>query len=816
MLRKSLLLLTLCLGLAACESPEERGERYYQSALALLEEGDTERALLELRNVFDEDGYHIEARILYADLVLERGGVQEAYGQYLRVVEQDPNRLDIRFKLANLALENSNWPEVKRHADAALAIDPEEPRARAYQIMLAYRDAREARDDIAAGIQVAETEALLEAHPDVEVAQRLMIDWLSTGPEPERALPYIESVLETSPDSFGVYMIKLSILAEQGNAEEIEVVLREMYDRFPENEVVARRLIQWYISRNDLVAAEAFLRERAGGDGVNFEEHLAVVQFLRQTEGDAAADAELVRLSEANAGTDLGRRYTLSALGLRFDAARSEETAQALTQLIDEIEGTDLRNEARIALVRVRGSQGQREAAQALLEEVLQSDPTNVDALMLRAAWRIQNQAHGEAITDLRTALDQDPRNPDILILLAEAHQKLGNVALAEQRLARAVEVSGAAARETLMFAQFQLARGNLAAAELALTESMRVTGDLDVARLLGQVMLQEGNFDGLARLISQLNIRDDTEAQELASSLRAAMLFNQNRIEESISYLRSNLDEEGDADSNFETDVQILRVQMMSGRLDEARVQLQKLRGQYPDSLALQLLQGNILSLEGNDEAAIAVYRQILADNPDELIVIQRLYSALQDIGAQDQASELLVGALDDQPDARPLQMLRAIEYERRGEYENAIFIYEELYARNINDIAVANNLASVLAYYRDNEADVERAYQIALQLAGSNLPEFQDTLGYVQFRRGQLDDAILNLQAAARGLPGNPTIAFNLAMAYAADGRTDAARAELDRGFELAGDRTDIPQLGPARILARELEEAGPSEDL
>ena len=37
-----------------------------------------QRALVELRNVFDNDGYHKEARQLYADLVLEQGIVGEA------------------------------------------------------------------------------------------------------------------------------------------------------------------------------------------------------------------------------------------------------------------------------------------------------------------------------------------------------------------------------------------------------------------------------------------------------------------------------------------------------------------------------------------------------------------------------------------------------------------------------------------------------------------------------------------------------------------------------------------------------------------
>ena len=48
--------------LAACESSEERAEKHFQAALELIEEGDADRAIIELRNVFQLDGTHREAR----------------------------------------------------------------------------------------------------------------------------------------------------------------------------------------------------------------------------------------------------------------------------------------------------------------------------------------------------------------------------------------------------------------------------------------------------------------------------------------------------------------------------------------------------------------------------------------------------------------------------------------------------------------------------------------------------------------------------------------------------------------------------------
>ena len=85
-LRFAALMLASALTLAACESPEDKAERFYQSGMELLEAGDVDRALVEFRNVFEYNGFHKEARRVYADTQLARGEVGEAYGQYLRAL----------------------------------------------------------------------------------------------------------------------------------------------------------------------------------------------------------------------------------------------------------------------------------------------------------------------------------------------------------------------------------------------------------------------------------------------------------------------------------------------------------------------------------------------------------------------------------------------------------------------------------------------------------------------------------------------------------------------------------------------------------
>ena len=65
--------------LAACQSAENRADRHFQNAQELIEAGDFGRAIIEFRNVFENNPAHVEARIALADLYAQIGDLGRAY-----------------------------------------------------------------------------------------------------------------------------------------------------------------------------------------------------------------------------------------------------------------------------------------------------------------------------------------------------------------------------------------------------------------------------------------------------------------------------------------------------------------------------------------------------------------------------------------------------------------------------------------------------------------------------------------------------------------------------------------------------------------
>ena len=136
----------------------------------------------------------------------------------------------------------------------------------------------------------------------------------------------------------------------------------------------------------------------------------------------------------------------------------------------------------------------------------------------------------------------------------------------------------------------------------------------------------------------------------------------------------------------------------------------------------------------------------------------------------------------------------------EQDGDIDGAIDIYEKLYGQNSNNAVIANNLASMLSTYRDDPESLRRAATISRRLRGTTVPAFQDTYGWIAYRRGDLEEAISYLEPAAEALVSNPLVQYHLGMTYAALERTEEAKEKLTRALEIAGD-SPLPQFQTAR---------------
>jgi Flp pilus assembly protein TadD len=105
-------------------------------------------------------------------------------------------------------------------------------------------------------------------------------------------------------------------------------------------------------------------------------------------------------------------------------------------------------------------------------------------------------------------------------------------------------------------------------------------------------------------------------------------------------------------------------------------------------------------------------------------------------------------------------------------------------------------NNLVSLLLDYRSDKESLDRASSLSEALKNSNVPQFQDTLGWAQYRRGEFKNAISTLEAAAAKVPNAAVVHYHLGMSYAAAGHSEKAAEQLKTALSLEPDGTALKE--------------------
>ena len=672
------------------------------------------------------------------------------------------------------------------------------PKAQSVARALAYRAAIEAEDEAAQAEAAAQAREVLEADETNDIARRVVVDHLLRSDTPFDAMAFIDEGLALDPESRDYNTLRLQLLVQVENIAAIGTQLQRMVEFYPEDEDLTRSLIGWYLSQGDLAGAENFLRQLAGAPTDAPEGHIAVVQLLEATQGAEAAKAELDRLAAANEGTENGDLYTTLSAVISFEAGEQDEAIATIEGVLDGAEPGEQTSRIRNILARLLIATDNQVGARAQVEQILTADPSNVDALLLRAGWAIDGDRPGDALVDLRTALGQDPRNAEILTLMAQAHERDGSAALAGERLAQAVSVSGSGVQESIRYAAFLERDNRLAAAETVLSDARTANpGQPELLARLGSLMLKQGRWTQAQGIAEELRAIDTPEAQTAATSLQAALLLGQNQVEQSVDFLK---DQVASGDADLAAIAQILQIQVQAGELEAARGYLDEVLAERDDDPALRMMDAGLAAVSGDLDRAETVYRALIEDFPQAENPVLQLYNILRATDRADEASALITTAIEAQPGGLNLLWIRASELEFAGDIEGSIAIYEDMYEVAPQSVTVANNLASLIATHRDDAESLDRAAAIARRLRDVEVPPFQDTYGWIAYRQGNYEEARAYLEPAAEGLPDDPLVQYHLGMTYVALEMPDEARAQLTRALDLAGD-SPLPQFQTAR---------------
>ena len=510
---------------------------------------------------------------------------------------------------------------------------------------------------------------------------------------------------------------------------------------------------------------------------------LELVQFIGTQKGPDAARHELAGLIEANSDTV---DFQLAMARLDFAQSRAEAAVERLQEVVSRGEPIEDVQRARLLLAELMLQDDQAEAASGLVADILAADEKNADALALRARLRMRSGDYESATADLRQALDVEPRSVRLLQMMAKVFERQGLTDLADDNYVQAVRAANYAPAVALDYTNFLSGRGDLARADAILSESLsRVPNNTDVLAALGQVRLRQQDWIGAQEVAELLRTLDDRSG--LSDQILGTALLGQNEFDRSIELLKAAYSETPQAVRPLYT---LVTAYVRAGQAAEAQDFLESVLTASPDNADAHVLLGSLHAMKDEPDAAVAAYRAAIDRRPDSPVGYRALAGHLISSGSIEEAESVILDGRRHAPGDLGLGLLHAGAQELKSNDEGALAVYEELLDKQPDSLILINNVASLIAEHRADEASLERAHQLALRLRDVDLAPFKDTLGWVHFRRGEFRAAVDYLESAAEGLPEHPLVRYHLGRAYAALERLDDAMAQLTTAAELVGE--------------------------
>ena len=777
---RGIVALSLFAFVAGCGSPDKQAQAYYGSGMALIEKKDDLGARLELLKAVKYKSDKVEVWRALAGID-ERTKANSLFLDLRRIVELDPKDLDARLKLARIMIAGGA-------SDAALkvleAVNEDKPNADLHAlravILLKAKDAAGA---------IREAQQAFDINPKNVDAVSLLASKELTDGDADGALKLLNSINADPKDETRILLQKMQAYARKGDVAKAESFLRQVIALNPKEESYRSQLIQFLIAQRRFDEAEKEFRARIATNPTDTKAGLDLVRFLNLAKGPEAARAELE--TRIKAGGDVFE-YQLALAEINVSQNKVAEATQLLQTLASTASTPENKIKAQLRLAEVYVSKGQIALAEPLISEIIGKDRRNVGAFKLRGAINIDKGQIDNAVSDLREALNDQPKSPDLLMLLAVAYEKGGKNELADRQYADALKSSNSNPDIALRYVAFLQRRGDSAHAEDVLIDgSGRYPNNLQLLSSLAQIRLSRQNWTGALAVADTIGKLNDGRA--LADQVRASALAGQNKIDESIAALE---DARQAAPNAVQPIVALTSAYVKQGKPDKAVVLLQDMSKKFPKNAQLLVLLGQARLAQNSEKEATENFKDAIAQQPNDPVG----YSALSDLYIRqknfDAAENTLQAGLKELSTNVNFQLSLAGIQILKGNQDAAISQYESILKDQPNAAVAVNNLVSLLLDYRSDKQSLDRAISLSDALKNSNIPQFQDTFGWAQYRRGDYQAAISVLEPAAAKMPDLAAVHYHLGMSYRAAGQADKATEQLQKALSLEPDGSALKE--------------------
>jgi len=754
--------------LAGCGGADTRRMRHMDQGREYFQEGNFEKARVEFRNALQIAPEDAEARLMNGRVAERLGDIRQAAGMYQGAIDVDPANTEARAHLGRMLVFGGAAQRALEVVEPGLASHPDDAE------LLTVRGAARVQLKDGPGA-LADAKRAVELAPNSENAVALLASLYRQAGETSQAIELLNTTLTQLPKSIELRQVLANLYLSAQDQARAEEQLRKVIELEPTKLAHRYQLARLLTATRRIDDADRVMQEAMKAVPDSDEAKLVYVEFISSQRSREAAEKTLREFAAANP-----KKYGLQ-LGLATFQQRGGKTADAIETYRAVVardgagpDGLTARN--RIAAI--HAAQGRYDEARKLIEEVLQKNPRDNDALTLRGNILLENGDAAAAVADLRAVLRDQPNAVNVRRVLARAHLASGETGLAEENLRAAAAAAPTDIAVRTELAQLLVQTQHVDEAAELLEKSVHDAPTDPAAReALVRFYISTSNLEAARTAAADLQtLRPDLPAGPYLSGLIAQA---QKRP--------------GDAAQEFEKALQIqpgapdvlaalAKLHISQGASDKAFARVREAVDAEPKNGVVRNLLGELYFTAKRYPDAVEQLTQASQLAPKWWLPYRNL--ALTKLATNDMAGGIAAyesGVKATDRSAVLVTELAAL-YERQGRIDDAIREYEALHARSPQLELAANNLAMLLVTYKQDKPSLDRARDLTVPFATSANGSLLDTHGWVLFKRREYAEALPVLERAAERAPQSQVIRYHLGMAQLEAGQHAKARSSLE----------------------------------
>ena len=443
--------------------------------------------------------------------------------------------------------------------------------------------------------------------------------------------------------------------------------------------------------------------------------------------------------------------------------------------------------------------------AKLWLQNYLSQHPDNVNLRMLYARVLLSQQDTEQAMLQYQIISKNHPNDPAIMLPLAEMYLSKHETAKTREILDQILTQDPNSYQGNILMARFLRTTDDPLAALNYYQKALAANWSAEIQGEEAELLAQGNDYSQAERLYR--DILDKEEQNESASLGLVRLYLLQNKDDKALEELYSLREI---SENQAWVDLAIARLYVKQQKYAKAKELAEKIVRQNGLTEARFLLAA-LLKQEKNYQAALRQVRLIDHKAPefldalslhidiltelnrvdDAILLLERniansvtrhpaMYRLLADLhdsqGRSSMARKVFEQGLVLYPENEDLRYTYGLYLESKGENDAALQEMEKIIAINPDNAAALNYVGYSWADANTNLPEALQYLQKAVALTPEN-GYSRDSLGWVYYRLGKWDDALLELEKANAIIPNDPAILDHLAEVYMTSGNTEKA---------------------------------------